>query len=45
MQGACEENLFFRFPGAVKCGDIFVFNNFDIKGPGPGLGSILHHKS
>ena len=29
MQGACEKNLFFRFPGAVKCCDIFVFNIFD----------------
>ena len=29
MQGACEKNLFFRFPGAVKCCDIFVFNSFD----------------
>ena len=27
MQGACEKNLFFRFPGAVKCCDIFVFNS------------------
>ena len=29
MQGACEKNLFFRFPVPRNVCDIFVFNSFD----------------